>query len=45
MSVKIIGSEVVVDNEIGKVTQGLGFDLLPVEGQALAAARMRILKL
>jgi len=42
MSAKIIGSEVPVATEIGLVTQGLGFELLPVEGAALSTGEKLI---
>ena len=42
MAVKIIGSDVDLANQVAVVTQGLGFELLPVEGQALAAGEVMI---
>jgi hypothetical protein len=39
---KLIGSEVAIGNEIAVVTQGLGYDLLPVEGDRIGAGEILI---
>jgi hypothetical protein len=39
---KIIGSEVLLNTRIGEVTQGLGFELLPVEGNPIGAGEKLI---
>ena len=42
MAAKLIGSTVDIGNEIGLVTQGLGFELLPVEGDQIGAGEVII---
>jgi hypothetical protein len=39
---KLIGSIVPIGNKIGVVLQGLGFDLLPVEGDQIAAGEILV---
>ncbi len=39
---KIIGSDIAITDQIGIVLQGLGLDLLPVEGSALAGGEVLI---
>lgn len=42
MAAKIIGSEVPIGSQIALVTQGLGFELLPVEGDQIGAGEILI---